>query len=121
MVGSYHPQWYGRIYIEDSFLNHLFSVEKLSASAVQSAAISAEVRQPWYTIELDLNGFLVHKAFNKGHKIVARTHCENFLKVLTNKAIVVVWSCATRRNVDSMLQVALGSSLDMLEDLTIMS
>ena len=121
MVGSYHPQWYGRICIEDSFLNRSFSVGKLSTPAIQSIAISVKVRQPRYTVVLDLNGFLVHRAFNKGRKIVARTDCENFLKMLTNKATVVVWSCTTRRNVNSMLQVALGSSPSTLEDLTVMS
>ena len=103
MIGSYDPQWYGRIYIEDSFLNRLVSAGKLSAPAIKSSAISAKVRQPRYTVVLDLNGFLVHKAFNKVRKTVARTDCENFLKVLTNKATVVVWSCATRINVNSML------------------
>ena len=71
-------------------------------------------------MNLDLNGFLVHISYNKRRKIIARPDCEIFLKVLTNKVVVVVWSCATRRNVDSMLQVAFGSSLGTLEDLTVM-
>lgn len=95
--------------------------EKLHAPPKKSAPRSSKVRQPRYTVVLDLNGFLVHRSFDKGRKLVPRPGCADFLKVLTNKATVVIWSCAIRKNVDSMLKVAFGGSGIDIAELEVMS
>lgn len=70
---------------------------------------------------MDLNGVLVHRSYDKGRRTVARPGCANFLKALTNKATVVIWSCAMKKNVDNMSQTIFGSSSVKKEDLIVLS
>ena len=99
----------------------LFAAPKQRPSKILASKSTMEVREPWYTVVLDLNGFLVHRSFDKGHISIARPDCGNFLKALLNKANVVIWSCAIRKNVDSMLEVVVGSSGIDLSNVVVMS
>ena len=99
----------------------LFAAPKQRPSKILASKSTMEVREPRYTVVLDLNGFLVHRSFDKGHISIARPECGNFLKVLLNKANVVIWSCAIRKNVDSMLEVVAGSSGVDLSNVVVMS
>ena len=99
----------------------LFAAPKQRPSKILASKSTMEVREPRYTVVLDLNGFLVHRSFDKGHISIARPECGNFLKALLNKANVVIWSCAIRKNVDSMLEVVAGSSGVDLSNVVVMS
>ena len=106
----------------DSRLQHfLFAGAKQRPSKILASKSTMEVREPRYTVVLDWNGFLVHRSFDKGHISIARPDCGNFLKALLNKANVVIWSCAIRKNVDSMLEVVVGSSGVDLSNVVVMS
>lgn len=82
---------------------------------VRTAPRSSKVRNPRYTVVLDVNGFLVHRT-NRGKKSTPRPNCATFLTWLAKKANIVIWSCATNTNVYSMLDEALvGCSLKSSE------
>ena len=98
-----------------------FAAPKQRPSKILASKSTMEVREPRYTVVLDLNGFLRHRSFDKGHISIARPDCGNFLKALLNKANVVIWSCAIRKNVDSMLEVVVGSSGVDLSNVVVMS